>query len=381
MMQAADFQSLPIALASLQARPPGPPKLSVHLDTTPGRVIGEGWRIWFREASDALREQLTDVTRDERQRFDEAVGIVRDLVERTVSPDQPGLAIFCGGTPDDTLIVPLLRAPRDLVVWSPEPAVEPLVEAVDDAERVAVVLFDKERTRLFTIFLGEIEERHVFVDDVPGKQATGDWFGLSQARYARHHEDHVLRHVKRTTRALMDELRALPFDRLIVGGSPEATSMLLHHLPRPLRDRLAGTISVELFAPDSEVLTAALAAGEAAERRYELEQLRALLEASSAQGAVVGLDATLGVLNERRVHRLFVAAALDAPGVECERCQRLMLQAETCPVCRGPVTQVPSISERATACARAHDARVEHVAGEAGDVLMEHGGLAAWTRY
>ncbi len=381
MMQVTDLLSLPITLASLQARPAGPPMLSVHLDTTPGRVIGEGWRIWFRQASEALREQMTGAERSERQRFDEAVSIVQDMVERTVTPDHPGIAVFSSGTPDDTVSVPLPRPPRDLIVWSAEPAVEPLVEAVDDAERVAVVLFDKERTRMFSVFLGQIEERHVFVDDVPGKQATGDWFGLSQARYARHHEDHVLRHVKRTTRALMDELRELPFDRLIIGGSPEATSMLLHHLPRPLRDRLAGTISIELFAPDSDVLSAALVEAEAAERRDELAQIRALLEASSAQGAVLGLDATLGVLNEGQVHLLYVAEALDVTGGECPRCQRLMLAVETCPVCGGPVQTVPRISERATAYARAQGARVEHVAGEAGDVLIQRGGLAAWARY
>jgi peptide chain release factor subunit 1 len=381
MVETVELRSISFVLETLAAHPDDQPMLSVHLGTSPGRTVGGAYRIWFREVSSALGERVAGASHTERARFDAAAELAGRHIERQLSPSHPGVAIFSAGTPANTIIVPLPRSPRDLVIWDRHPAIEPLVEALDDAERVAVLLFDKERTRLFTVYLGEIEERHVFVDDVPGKQATGDWFGLSQARYARHHEDHVLRHVKRTIRAVTDELRNHPFDRLYIAGPPEARSMLMHHLPRPLKDRLAGSLSVELFAAESKILTAALVEAEAAERREELVQVQALLEASSAQGAVLGVDATLGVLNEGRVHRIFIASGLDVSGGECEQCQRLVLAEETCPVCGGHVHPVPGVGERATAHALHQGARVEHVSGEAAALLLEHGGMGAWTRY
>jgi peptide chain release factor subunit 1 len=381
MIATTDLRSIPTVLDTLRSRPTDDAMLSVHLDTSPARILGGGYRVWFREASRALRDQLGGASHAERERFDAAVALADGAIERQLAPSWPGMAIFSSGTADDTLMVPLLASPRDLVAWDARPAISPLVEALDEAERVAVLLFDKERTRLFTVYLGEIEERHAFVDDVPGKQATGEWFGLAQARYARHHEDHVLRHVKRTVRALTGELRTHPFDRLIVGGPPEARSMLLHHLPRPLRSRLVGTIPQELFAPESEILAAALAEAEAAERRDELVAVRELLEASSAQGAVVGLDATLEALNEGRVYRLFIATGAPLPGGECERCQRLAAATGPCPVCGGEMQPVVDLGERATALAIARGARVEHVGGEAADVLREHGGYGAWARF
>jgi peptide chain release factor subunit 1 len=355
--------------------------LSVHLDTSPDRTIGQAYETWFRDAIRRLRDELGDVDRTERDQFDRATGAAESVVRDQASRETAGLAVYIDGTGEFEMAVPLPMSPLDLVTWTEYPALGPLVDVIDEQERVVVLLIDKERTRLFTIFLGEIEERTVFFDEVPGKQATGDWFGLSQKRYQRHHEDKVLQHVKRTIRAMMDELRERPFDRLLVSGPDEAVTTLIQRLPRPLRDRLAGTFEIELFATDAEVLAAGMREAEAAERRYEVDEIRKLLEASTGQNAAVGADATLAVLNDGRVHRLFIARHLDVEGGECTTCERLTLDGETCPICGSALQHIRSVGDRAIAHALAQGARVEVVAGEASDLLREHGGMAAWTRY
>lgn len=381
MIETMRVQSIPEVLDRLRSAPTDRRYLSVHLDTSPERTIGQAYATWLRDAIRQLRDTLGDADRDEQQRFERAAKAVETFVAGQATNEPAGLAVYADGTGDLELAVPLPVSPLNLVAWKEHPAIEPLVDAIDEQERIVVLLIDKERTRLFTIFLGEIEERTVFADEVPGRQSTGDWFGLSQKRFQRHHEDHVLRHVKRTIRAMVDELRQHPFDRLFVSGSPEAVTTLIHQLPRPLRDRLAGTFELELFASDAEVLDAGLREAKLAERRYELDEVRALLDASTGQNAAVGADATLGVLNEARVHRLFVARDLDLDGAECPTCGRLLLQTGDCPVCGTPLEPVPSIRERAIASALDQGARVEVVAGEAADLLMENGGMAAWTRY
>jgi peptide subunit release factor 1 (eRF1) len=355
--------------------------LSVYLDTRLASAADHGYLIAFRDGCKAMRSQLDPGDDDDRRRYEGAVQQVEDYLGSLPTPGTPGLAIFAAGTEGGVLATALPSPPADRVVWASRPLVEPLVAALDECERIAVLLFDKERARLFTLYLGQIEERQLLVDEVPGKQETGDWFALSQKRYERHHEDHVLRHAKRTIRALSDVLRTYPFDRLFIGGTDEAVSLLAHHLPRPLRDRYAGSLGLSLFAGDDEVRSAALAAAEITERREETEEVRALLDAKTEPHVALGLESTLGALAEGRVHRLYVAAGLDRDGAWCERCGRLTAQFARCPTCGGPAQATANLGEQAIEAALAQGASVEIVSGQAASLLMEQGGLGALTRY
>jgi peptide subunit release factor 1 (eRF1) len=365
----------------LVQRNPSDRCLSVFLDTSSERAIGQGYAIAFREHGKTMRQQLEPEDRDDRRRFEAAIAQVETYLAGLATPGAPGLAIFATGDDKGIIATPLPIRPLDRVVWANRPAVEPLASALDECERIAVLLFDKERSRLFTIFLGEIEERHLLVDEVPGKQETGDWFALSQKRYERHHEDHVLRHAKRTIHALREELQSRPFDRLLIGGTEEAVSLLLHRLPPPLRGRFVGTLTLPLYAREDEVLAAARKAAEAVERREEVEAVQALLDAETTPPPVLGLEGTLGALAAGKVHRLFVAAELNRDGRVCETCGRVTAALDRCPSCTGATRPVADLKEQAVEAALAQDARVEIVSGLASTLLMRHGGLGALTRY
>lgn len=305
----------------------------------------------------------------------------RYLAEELV-PGQPGVAVFASASPEYFFAVPLPQRPGESTVWGERPALEPLQAALDDYERVAVLLFDKERARLFTVYLGQIEEQQALEDEVPGKQATGGWFALAQTRYARHHEDHVLRHARRAIRALMAALRRHPFDRLFLAGPDEALALLRQHLPRPLRTRLAGGLELELFASDAEVLEAALQAAEAAERGAETAMVQELLGAATSARVALGVDDTLGALADGRVHLLVLAEGLAAAGAECPSCGRLWpADGGRCRACGVHLERVPDLAERAVERALEQDARVELVSGPAAVPLVERGGMGAWTRY
>jgi peptide subunit release factor 1 (eRF1) len=372
-------QSIPAILRELRAsEPPDGRVLSVILETTARQTIGQAYLLAFRDACKRIRAGLDEA---ERARFERAVSQAERYLTAMLVPTHPGVALYAAGAEEYFYAVPLPAAPTDLVAWEDAPVIAPLVQALDDYERVAVVLFDKERTRLFTVFLEEIEERRTFQDEVPGKQATGDWFALSQTRYARHHEDHVRRHAKRTIAALMGELRARPFDRLFLAGPDEARALLRRHLPRPLRLRDAGDLRLEFFASDAEVLTAARAAAAELERREELATVRSLFDAAQSPSVAIGLDPVLTALAEGRVHRLVVAAGPPETGGECPDCERLVIDRVPCPLCGGPTAPVPDLRERAIERALEQGAGVERVSGMAAALLEEAGGFGAWTRY
>jgi peptide subunit release factor 1 (eRF1) len=191
----------------------------------------------------------------------------------------------------------------------------------------------------------------------------------------------VLQHVKHVTTALMESLRARPFDRLFLAGPPEALATLTHHLPKPLRDRLAGNLNLELFASEAEVLTAALEAATTAERREEVRAVDELVEAATTPRVALGLEPTLAALNDGRVHRLFLVAEFDVVGGECERCGRLVAGLDRCPLCGGRTRQLGDLREHLVGRAVEQGARTEFVSGAAASLLLAHGGMGGWTRY
>lgn len=361
-----------------RAEPPEGGILSAYVDTSPDRVEGQDFLLAFRDGCKAIRARLAH---EQRDAFEAAVRKAEAFLTDQLTPSGPGIALFASADPDYLFVGGLPMVTFEQVAWDTRAHMEPLVAALDELERVAVVLFDKERTRLFTIFLGEIEEARSFADDVPGKQATGEWFGLAQTRYARHHEAHVLRHAKRTVLALVDVLRAQPFDRLLVGGPDEALSILRTQLPWLLRRRLAGTLQVEMFAAESQVLRKALEAAAEAERTQEAARVQELLEGVGTAHVALGVTATIDALNDGRVHLLVVGGDLTVPAAECPECRFLGWEGQTCAICRGPISRVGDLRELAVEIALAQGARIEEVKEEAAAALLEHGGIGALTRY
>ena len=375
------MRPLPQVLEELRSRTFERGILSVYLDTSPGRVMGKAFLVAFHDACVHFRAKINFANAEDCRRFEAATATVKDFLAAPPHLDSPGLAIFVAVDDSTFMVTQFPQRTEDHVLWGIEPSLDLLEEALDEFERFAVLLFDKEHSRLFAIFLGKIEKKYDFKDYVQGKQATGGWYGLSQKRYERHHDAQVLRHAKRTIRTAMDLLRDKPFDRLLIGGPDEAVSLLIDRLPKPLRNRLAGTIRVELFARDAEVLAAALVAIEVEERTQELSEVESLIEHVSTPHVVMGLEPVLSALNEGRVHRLFLANDLAVNGYRCEICGRLTARSERCPSCGGTIKPINDLREHAVELAVAQGARLEFVEGIASELLIARGGLGARTRH
>jgi peptide subunit release factor 1 (eRF1) len=240
---------------------------------------------------------------------------------------------------------------------------------------------DKKKARLFTVFMGEIEERQKLEDFVPGHHDQG---GLSQPNYQRHHEAHVYWHLERVAQRLTELYRERPFDRLILAGPEEVTAELRRLLPRALAQRLVATIPGETFASDAEILQRTLEIEQRAERETEKRLLDELLETAGGGGrATVGLDPTLDALWRDQVQILVVADGLRTSGGECPSCYRLVpAGVATCPVCGTAPRPIDDLVERAVERTLDQNGRVEVVHGEAARRLQEAGGgIGALLRF
>ena len=265
--------------------------LSVYLDLDPATQVRRAYKIALEDLVKTARARLDAAA---REAFETEAARVRTWLD-SEKPRGKGLAIFSCAPRNlwraDFLAVRVMNH----LAFEPTPDVAPLLRVIDEYERYAVAVVDKEKARLFTVFAGEIEESAHFRDWVIGKHDQGGW---SQARYQRHHEAHVYWHLERVAQRLAALQRRRRFDRLILAGPEEAITELRRLLPRALERRVVAVIPASLAATDREILDTTLDIERRAERETEERLLGQLLDLAGPAGrAVLGVRPTLAARN------------------------------------------------------------------------------------
>jgi peptide subunit release factor 1 (eRF1) len=174
-----------------------------------------------------------------------------------------------------------------------------------------------------------------------------------------------------------------PFDRLIVAGTPKATSQLIRLLPKRLRGKLVETVGMSVGASKKEVLKKILAV----QRKMEREQESVLVEGVLAElhdggKAVAGFASVLDAVNQGRVWKLFYAKGLKKVGGECSDCGAYTPDATgPCVYCGGGVQRRPQCVDRLSQSVMEMGGQVEVVDGPAKEALAANDGIAALLRY
>jgi peptide chain release factor subunit 1 len=352
--------------------------LSIYLDLDRGRQARRAYHIVLEDLAKEVRSKLG---RKEREAFEAELARVQEWLEAR-EPHGKGVALFSSEPRKLFQAHWLPVRVQDHLVWDPTPDMAPLLEVADEYERYAVVLVEQNRARLFTVFMGAIEESDALKDDqVPSRHDKG---GVSQSHFQHHHDLHVLWHLKRVAERLAALFRRRPFDRLILAGPQEVTSELRPLLPDALARRVAAVVPLEPYAGEREILEKTLAVEAEVEREAEERLVQELSEIAGAGGrATRGLDSTLEALWLGEVRTLVVADGTSAEGVECTNCGRLQpSDAATCPACGSATRPVHDVIHRAMARTIEQAGRLEVIHGDAARRLMEtDGGIGALLRF
>ena len=360
---------------------PEHPILSVYLDLEAASRENKPFPVALREVIETLEgclsenQGLLSALREEEAR-------VGYFLQEEYRQGGKGLVIFTCSPMDLWQLYNLPVPVRSEARFEVRAYNKPLVALVDDYARYGVVLVDKEKARLFTVFLGEIEEHKQVTDVVPGKHKQGGW---SSANYQRHHETHVLWHLKRVAEVLAENHESKPFDRLILAGPEEALAEFRHLLPKDLAGLVVGIFGAPMFATEAEVLAQTLVIDEQIERAEEIRLVEELLGTAQAGGpATLGAEDTILALEEGLVYRLVAAEDFSLPGYRCPSCRRVFthysLTGELCPLCSHEVIPIADLVELATDLALEKDASIEMVRGPARESLTTEGGIGAFLR-
>jgi stalled ribosome rescue protein Dom34 len=268
--------------------------------------------------------------------------------------------------------------------WRRGAFLRPVVEVMDEHERYGVVLTDKQRARVFSVYMGEITEHSDLVSPTSQRtQTTGHDQIWSQKRQQRHHDQEVAVHAKRVVDALHELGLRSPYDRLIIAGPKEATLQVARVLPRRLHGKLFQTISLAVTASPREVLERILEIQKGIEREQEVALVEGVLaELHSGGRAMVALAPVIEAANHGRVWKLVYAKGFSADGGECSGCGGYSNhQAGTCALCGGELGAVSGLIDRLSQGVLETGGQVEVVDGAAAETLKGLGSIAAVLRY
>jgi peptide subunit release factor 1 (eRF1) len=240
------------------------------------------------------------------------------------------------------------------------PYVQPLQEALDEYEELLVAVVGPIQTRLLSSFLGFTTEELTVIN--PSEEQFDDYLPRVAEAIGRLADDHKI-------------------GRIMLAGNHGINTELLFLLPKDLRRRVVGFLSLPANATQKQLEDAVRSARCRVEREQESAKiLRLFNRACMAVGAVTGPAATLEALNEGRIEELEYAEGVSILGSHCETCNFLYVAQAICPRCQSAVRPVEDLIDLIILRALQKGATVEQVRNEAADNLRAAGGIGAFVK-
>lgn len=375
------------------------PILSLYVDTNPAKPENAG-RAYALRAKDALKalkvpeaiaEKTLEILRNQVLEAKTAVFFAGEDLFETVplQVELPLLSSVKTAFLDEKSERYLVEG---VLAHYGEPFLLPLVYALDEHERYGVVYLDREKWRVFEVFLGEIEEvadAFLALDteawrrlslDAPGRRfnlggiARG---GAGQDLFAKRLEAWEERFYKALAHELQRLFEVRGFTRLVLMGPEEHTKLFLGYLPKRLRERVVALLPSlpHPGATPGEVLKRLEPELERIEREKEVELLRGLEK--TYPRAAFGPE-VLERLQEGRVEVWVLPWRLDQVVYACDGLY-FPGEAEARAYCKNPGAKPLAVV--LPELASGYAAKLEFVRGEAEKRLLERGGMAALLRW
>ncbi|MFC6082574.1 baeRF10 domain-containing protein [Sphaerisporangium aureirubrum] len=286
-----------------------------------------------------------------------------ESLEDTARLESGTLAVFsCTGQELFERVV-LPRALHDRIVVDTAPWTRPMLGVLEEYHRSCVVVADRRSAEAWELYQDEMRQIGKVEDPALRKPNFAGWYGLAEHGVRNRADDLARRHYRNTARMLAELFRTGGHELLIIGGHPEEVPNLVEFLPRPLRERLAGTFAVDpRTATPADIRHGAERIAERYERDEERRWVSDVLDrAAEGRPAAIGLDDCLWAGSVAAVQSLLVQDGMAVPGVVCEESGWLATAGDVCPLCGGPARPTSDVLNALAEAVIDEGGRVEHV--------------------
>jgi peptide chain release factor subunit 1 len=274
----------------------------------------------------AQRDRLTH---EEREGLKADFERIRTFFDTDFNRDGArGFALFCAGLDGVWRTLSLPEPVRDSVGVGPTFSLAPLALLVGrDGAIVAVV--GRERGELFRLRAGRLQEVVDRTEEEPGRHDQGGW---SQARYQRHIENLVFKHLRGVAEELDARVRRTGAEVVVV-SSEETRAEFARLLSKEVESAIVGWTQAEAHAGPPELLAVVKPILEEARARREQETLQRWRDAAATGGrAAAGWGETLESASDGRVETLLFQEDAHRPAWECPKCGRASAEPGECPL-------------------------------------------------
>jgi peptide chain release factor subunit 1 len=276
---------------------------------------------------------------------------------------RPGSVVFFSCSARDVFeAVQLPRAVPDRVVLDDTPWVRPMLAVVEEYARCCVAVVDRARAKVWELFADEIEPVGALSDRKmrkPNYAAT-----MAEERVHNKVEELARKHYRHAAAELAQLYEADGYDLLAVGGHRSELPHFLDTLPRDMRERVAGTFTVDPHSVDLGKIKQNV---EPIVARYmrdvDLRLVGDVLErAAMGRGdGVLGVADCLWAATVKAVETLLVQDGATVAGVVCTNCGWLGMSGDTCRLCEYATRHTGDILDELAQAVIDESGRVRHV--------------------
>jgi peptide subunit release factor 1 (eRF1) len=209
---------------------------------------------------------------------------------------------------------------KEGVVVDREFYVLPLLGVLEQFERFAILVFGRQKARLYSHYLGKILERETIFHDyvIPKFNAsTSSWRCLREKKVNHKIDNTYHRHLKEVCRILLDNFKKFRFDKLLLASHQSEINSIKRHLHSNLLPKLAGEFTADADDPAQIVKEKAAIAIAKYRERKEGAKIAELMDSHAHNKAVLGVGPVLDVLRAGNVRQLILTDDFHVEGYVC----------------------------------------------------------------
>jgi peptide chain release factor subunit 1 len=353
---------------------------SLFLDMSVNSVNRRNHRIFLNQRRAQFDELDSERSGHPREAIGRAFHQVDEWLEQEYREENRGVVIYTelGGDWFEAFQFPV-AVPSRLVI-ADRPTVGPLAQVLESYDHHGVVLLDRERVRILSVYLGTLlEEIEVHGDPYPAPHDVQAG-GYSQMRYQRRKLEEMRHFFREFAKEVEEFVRRYQPRDLIILGTDENVAKFREFLPEPVQAKIIFTGPMRVDESASEVLSRIQQQVEA-ERERESRELVQLLRERVRQDylATAGFQSTLVALQEGKVDTLVIEQDQELEGARCTQCGFVFgREVDQCPYDGSPADGGVDVVEEVIRLAEAQGAEIEFVpSGEVEDLA----GVAALLRF
>jgi hypothetical protein len=290
------------------------PYLTITLDWRP-----EGQDPQRRPARQFVEQQLEEILAGYEYHSPEATSIREDLemirtfLDGDLDPAAQGVVIIASSAAGVFETMALGLPVENRVVVGPTPSLTMLGRMAEDYAPYAVLLVDQHDATLS--FISQAHQDHaVWLEssDYPRKQQAGGW---SQRRFQARADERVNAFAEDIATEVQKALDETGTDILVLAGDEIMLSALNEQFHQSVKDRIAGTLRLDIRASEQDIIEATMPLVKEFERQQEAEAVRLLHENRGTAGlAALGPEEVLAALQAGQVMTLVMTDDFSSQG-------------------------------------------------------------------